>query len=252
MYSITPSGRNHRAPAFRDEGLALSRRSPLPGHDDLSDCISRGRRGNVDPSRSGRHVRTGCRNGGEYGWSRQGRVRLESSLFLRDPDNPPGRFFRRHDDLSLNRDILKDIRDNDSEQTESVPSGLNALPYLLGEHHPSSLQYGPNLLLEDGLRDREPYFRGALALPDIDRGSPTASLDSVSEYSLRHMDRLGRPYHYQPPYVEDYESQLDEELVGQPDGLDSLHDRFPPSEFSGLLTPRRRLLPDPRPTRRLP
>lgn len=36
-----------------------------------------------------------------------------------------------------------------------------------------------------------------------------------SNYSFDHLDRRPRPYHYQPPYVEDWGSILEEELLGQ-------------------------------------
>jgi hypothetical protein len=53
-------------------------------------------------------------------------------------------------------------------------------------------------------------------------GSWTPSLRG-SNYSLDHLDRRPRPYHYQPPYVEDWESILDEEemleMLGRRDGL---------------------------------
>ena len=55
---------------------------------------------------------------------------------------------------------------------------------------------------------------------------------SESNYSLDHLDRRPRPYHYQPPYVEDWESILDEaemmEMLERRDGLMGEADLYGP------------------------
>lgn len=86
---------------------------------------------------------------------------------------------------------------------------------------------------------------GALGNSDYEPGA-SGSLSSGSEYSLRRLDRLSRPYHYQPPYVEDYESELDEELWRQQEELEGRNGILPRDLYEayglgeGLIDQRRR------------
>jgi hypothetical protein len=73
----------------------------------------------------------------------------------------------------------------------------------------------------------------ALGTPDIARGYNLGSLSSGSDYSLTHLDRFARPYHYQPPYVEDHESDVEEELWREQDGLNARHGINPRDFYDG-------------------
>jgi hypothetical protein len=73
----------------------------------------------------------------------------------------------------------------------------------------------------------------ALGTLDIARGYSLGSLSSGSDYSLTHLDRFTRPYHYQPPYVEDYESDVEEELWRGQDDLNARHGINPRDFYDG-------------------
>jgi hypothetical protein len=69
------------------------------------------------------------------------------------------------------------------------------------------------LMSRDRLAGSSPYLNGGAGLGMDLEGSRSPSFRG-SGFSLNHLDRRPRPYHYQPPYVEDYESVLEEELLG--------------------------------------
>lgn len=269
---------DHRSSDSRGDGFSLARGNARSGYCEQSDYIVRERHGNFAPSRGGRHSFPGGTNGVEYGWGRRGRVRLDPPIFLRDPGSPLNRCYGRQGDQNHSRVTQQSQRTRDSEHIlHSDCNGLSALTYLPTALRAPARQYQADLLLENdlyepdmliekdhnrpsvqfgnGFHGLEPYMRRALTGlelgpgfgsdfgPDYDTRSSLDSLNSVSQYSLQHLDRLKRSYHYQSPYVEDYESQLDE--LGQLDELDSLHDMIIPAEFSHLLSPREGFLPGP-------
>lgn len=249
------SGRNSRAVALRRNGFALTGRNSGSEREDLSDYALRGRVGYTTRPWTGRQGNSGVRNGDMYGWGREGRVRLEPRVFLRDPGGPLGGYCGRQQGVpNFNRETFRDLHNCGSEQDqEPIRTELVTLPYCLVAHHPVCQPYRPDIFIPNRLCIPDQYIQGALEFPDIGEESQANSLDSsVSEYSLRHMDRMSRPYHYQPPYVEDYVSELEEELLRQQDELDSLHDIMAPSEFSGLLSPRGGYLVDPGDGREIP
>lgn len=245
--SSDSSGRT-RVVGFPRNEFALSRRNSPSDRDYFPDHVLRGRLENVARSRGSRQGNSGARNGDMYGWGREGRVRLEPLVFIREPGGSLNGYFGRgrQCEVNLNRENLYRLHDGDSEQdSQPIPSRLLDLPYGLAVCPPESPPYQPDILLEDGGHSLDPYIRGALEFHDIGEGSHIESLGSVSEYSLGHLDRGGTTYHYQPPYVEDYISELEEELQRQQDELDSLPDMMSESEFSGLLSPRGGYFVDP-------
>jgi hypothetical protein len=72
----------------------------------------------------------------------------------------------------------------------------------------------PNALRSrDYLGLRQPPMMPGIGMGGLGSRSPAASLRSGSSFSLEHLDRQPRTYHYQPPFVEDYESEVEEELL---------------------------------------
>ena len=85
---------------------------------------------------------------------------------------------------------------------------------------------------QDRLGGGRPLRPGGMGIgPGVGGGSRTPSLNG-SNYSLDHLDRRPRPYHYQPPYVEDWESMLEEaemmEMLERRDGLMNGADLYGP------------------------
>lgn len=78
----------------------------------------------------------------------------------------------------------------------------------------------------DRLGSGRPFLPGGMGMGlglGLGGRSRTPSLRG-SNYSLDHLDRRPRPYHYQPPYVEDWESILEEELL-RPEMMELLERR---------------------------
>ena len=131
----------------------------------------------------------------------------------------------------------------DPDQTAQPDhSGLGAVPYYRRETHPSAPQYDQNTFIDyDDTCSQGPHFEGAQGLLDFGTGSSWSSLGLVSDYFPDHFVRLGRPYHYRPPYVENDPSS---EPRDDQDDRGSLHIMMSPTSFSGLFSPRRGLLTD--------
>jgi hypothetical protein len=210
------SRRNHRALGLRGYALELPGRNSRRSRYDRVDGITRGGFGDFWPSASGRHDRLVGRNGEEFGWGREGRVRLEQPLFLRGQVDAMGGLVGGLSSLHLDREAS-------SSGPQSAYFDRRPLPLrrrlgqlddtLMGRHPVPFSRHVPDMLLGRGHRGRRPYMSGALSIPDFGPGSSADSLDSVSEYSLHRLDRLSKPYHYQPPYAEDYESDIEEEVL---------------------------------------
>lgn len=179
----------------------------------------------------GQHNQSG-RTGERFGWGREGRVRLDDSPTCH----------RRRASLDA---LVGGLGGVGGLNIGGLGGGLNlgGGAGLFGRHRGpfDPLQQRVSPLLGRGrgldaslqdLRDY-PYYlqqlslgglgaRGCLGggrqLPlgniglGLGAGLRPGSLRSVSSYSLDHLDRLPRPYHYQPPFAEDYESLFDEDL----------------------------------------
>ena len=226
-----------------DDPFTLSGRNSRSGRDGLSDYISGERFGNSAPSQNGRHAHSRGTYGEEYGWSRQGRVRLQPSLFFHDPEAPPPRFLEERSDRKPDMQALMAQYNMDPDQT-TLPGDnrSGASPYYLEGPRAPSLQYGLDMLFHHGdTRSQEPHFGGAQGLLGFDTEYSTPSLGSVSDDNPSHFDRLGRPYHYRPPYIE---SDVNSELGRGQDDRGSLQSMMSPTSFSSVFSPWRGLLTD--------
>jgi hypothetical protein len=260
------SGRDTSSVGFHGDEISLARRDPRGGYSDLSDYPSRWRLGSSAMSRSGQHGLSGASNSETFGWSRWEPVRLGASIFLRDPGNPLNRCYGSQDSPNYSNVADRGRRNGDPERISHLDhTGLGALSSFLAARPPPTRQFRPDVMLENdvyepgmpmekdryehlmqlrnGLHGQASYMHGALSGPDFDTVSNLNSLDSVSQYSLQHLYRLRRPYYYQPPYVEDHESEFDE--LRQLDELDSLLSIMTPTEFNTLLLQQGDFLPDP-------
>jgi hypothetical protein len=212
------SGGNHRALGLQGYALELPGRNSRRSRHHRVDGIPRGGFGDFWPSASGRHDRLVGRNGEDFGWGREGRVRPEQPLFLRGQVDPMGGLVGGLRSLHLDRE-------GSSSGPHSAYFGRRPLPLrrrlgqsddtLMGRHSVPPSRHESDMLLGRSHRARRPYMSGAFSIPDFGPGSCADPLDSVSEYSLHDLDRLSKPYHYQPPYAEDYESDTEEEILRQ-------------------------------------
>ena len=75
----------------------------------------------------------------------------------------------------------------------------------------------------------QPMFNGGMRLGMALGGSRTPSL-----HSRDHLDRRSRPYHYQPPQVEDYEGMLDEEFLADVLEMNQRRHDVPGADLYGL------------------
>jgi hypothetical protein len=216
--------------------------------------------GHSGPSRGGRSDNLSCngfssqrtplsirqghfdgRNGEQYGWGREGRVRLHT------PSLPGERLSSMNGLRGVQGGVQSDGASGLSGRSHHHlfgrrASSLSHEPRFLDDHlldsHRSPCAHGqPDLSWDPGARDRfgrgGPFMSNALGTPDIARGYNLGSLSSGSDYSLTHLDRFARPYHYQPPYVEDHESDVEEELWREQDGLNARHGINPRDFYDG-------------------
>ena len=198
------------------------------------------------------------RDGERYGWGREGRVRLNDSPVHHRRPSSMGGLLGGLEGLNLGGGGLSGGRLSRGQLSGGGlggggrllggMGGLGGVPPIryysdgLGNRRNPFLEHG----LEGGLMDPRdnPYLRQELGMRGMgmglqDRlgggrpiladgvglglggGSRSPSLRG-SMYSLDHLDRRSRPYHYQPPYVEDYDGGYEEELLemlGRRDGL---------------------------------
>jgi hypothetical protein len=225
MFSGTP-GRNHPAPGFRGYEFGLPERTSYNGRDAEFDYIARGGYRDFSSSHSCHHDCPRSMSGQEFGWGREGRVRLEPPRYL--PAQVGPRPFGGLGGLNINRGSAGGPLDY---PFRSRLQSLRQRPDLPGDtliyRRPVSLpRHGP-----DDIRSANCYcgrvMSGALGISDFGSGPSGSPLGSVSEYSLHHLDRLSKPYHYQPPYAEEYESDIGEEPLRSHEDLGAVPRMIP-------------------------
>ena len=186
--------------------------------------------------------RFGGRNGELYGWSRAGRVRLHTPSLLSENLASINRSSRVNSGLHPDETgrVLGDLHHDPFDRRLSyVDHETRYLDdHLLDPHRNSYARGRPQLSWDlgapDGFGRSRPYVSDALGIADTGRGSTSGSVSSGSDYSLNHLDRFSRPYHYQPPYVEDYESDIEEELRRRHDDLEARYGMISRDYYIGV------------------
>lgn len=204
------------------------------------------------------------RDGERFGWGREGRVRFDDSPIHHRRRGSIGGMMGGLRGLNLGGDRLGDgggllgggaalgglggrgpIRRGPLDGLGSRGSpflgrGLDAAfldpresPYLSRELGLGRLNALGGLGSRDRLEGGRPFSPGGMGLGfDLEGRSRSPSLRG-SNYSLDHLDRCPRPYHYQPPYVEDWESVLEDELL-RPELVELLDQRDGIIQGAGL------------------
>lgn len=205
------------------------------------------------------------RPGERFGWGREGRVRLDEPPILSNRrgsvagtmgrmgglDGP--RFGGGGGGAGWGRNPLDELSMYDLPRGPRYPrGGLDPLGgRFLDSRYETYLDTDTHMNNRSGFPDRfsrgDPYMSGALPT-GLGLGASMSSPGSGSRYSLDHLDRPPRSYHYQPPYVEDdiddflIEEELfllkrhEEELIRRSMASGQVYDEYE----DALFDPRRR------------
>jgi hypothetical protein len=175
------------------------------------------------------------RGGERFGWGREGRVRLDSSPVYHRRRGTMGGLVGGLGGLNLGG--------GESGGSGGLLGGMGGMgdfdrlgnrrsPFLGRELDAGFMYHCDNPYLchgmgFGGLRSCDRLGGGRPVLPGgigLDLGGSRSPSLRGSNYSLDHLDRRPRPYHYQPPYVEDWESIHEEELL-RPEMMEMLEQR---------------------------
>lgn len=199
MFSPNPNT-DHRAPCFRGYEFRLPERAPHSGRDVEFDYIAHGGYRDVSSSQTCHHDCPTNISGQKFGWGREGPVRLEPPRYLREGVDP--RPFR-----GPGASAEPPIGYSFVSRLQPIRQRLDLPGDTLVYRRPCSM---PRHRSGD-IRCADCYC--CRAVPDgfhiSDFGSGS-SLDPASQCSLHHLDRFSRPSHYQPPYAEEYASEIEQ------------------------------------------